>query len=197
MLVGFVVLVVGAVAVFGPQIDDAKERDAAQERRERLANEEAERRRLERDSRPVRGRGERPPAGAASPAEQIAFRERLLAGVAEAITLDAREREAHGELDGPVRRTTCEAFPRSTVQPDPRKDLSRSNGVFECVAVTGETAPSETSDGVLSGYPFRTSVDFSDGTYVWCRVAGRPGEGGLTSPTPVPVPELCSARETR
>jgi len=193
-LAGLVVFVAGAVAVLAPVIDDAKEHDAVEERRDELANREAERRRLERDSRPLRGRAAAPPASA-SPARQRVGRERLLVSVADSITGDAREREARGDLDGPIRRTQCDPFPPSTVRADPQVDLSQSHGVYECVAVTGEAPRSARSSGVISGYPFRAAVDFKDGTYAWCRVAGRPGEGGLTSPTPVPVPKLCSSRE--
>ncbi len=193
-LAGMLVLVAGAVAVLAPRIDDAKERDAVEERREELANREAERRRLERDSRPLRGRAAAPPASA-SPARQRSARERLLVSVAGSITGDAREREKRRELDGPIRRTHCDPFPPSTVRADPQVDLSQSHAVYECVAVTGQVPQSATLSGVISGYPFRAAVDFTDGTYAWCRVAGRPGEGGLTSPTPVPVPRLCSSRE--
>ena len=41
------------------------------------------------------------------------------------------------------------------------------------------------------GYPYRAIVDFGSGRFAYCKISGRPGEGGLTGELPVRVPRAC------
>jgi hypothetical protein len=149
-------------------------RESRQEADARLQRERAEQRarlvrRLRAEQRPVRGRSDaRAPAGA-SAARRLALRAQLMRDMRGAIGVDARARVRRGDLDGPIRRVTCEPFPRSVDGAGADRDLGRRRGRFACVAVTAEF------EGGVIGHPYRTRVDFHTGRFAFCKTTGRAG----------------------
>jgi hypothetical protein len=109
----------------------------------------------------------------------------LLRRVERSILADARARVRAKELDGPVRRVTCEVSPRN-------------DDVFACTAVTNEleAADKDPDNPVVtgvSGHPFRAVVDFPAGRYWWCKRILVPGEGGVIDPRAmVDLPRECN-----
>jgi hypothetical protein len=148
-----------------PAITTSKRERAADERRELRESRAAERRRLEAEQRPRRGRVR---TTAPVPALEAA------------ISADASERVAAGEFETPVKRTDCELLDES-----PRRML------FYCTAVTSDIPKSASSRGALVGYPYRARVEPRDGRYAFCKTSGVPGEGSLGSGVSVPLPRAC------
>jgi hypothetical protein len=109
----------------------------------------------------------------------------VLSRVERSILADARARERAKQLDGPIRRVTCEVSPRN-------------DNVFACTAVTNEleAADKDPDNPVVtgvSGHPFRAVVDFPAGRYWWCKRILVPGEGGVIDPRAmVPLPRECN-----
>jgi hypothetical protein len=98
-------VIVAAVLIL-PGVFSAKKDNDARVAREQAARVAAERKRLIREQRPMRGRPDnvpRPAAGA-SAAEQIAARHKLVTALEGAILVDAQARVKAGDLDGPVKR---------------------------------------------------------------------------------------------
>jgi type II secretory pathway pseudopilin PulG len=154
-------------------------RASQQEADERARAERAEQRaelvrRLRAEQRPIAGRSEAVAAGAPA-AEQLAGRARIMAHVRGAIGADARARTRRGELDGSVRRVTCEPFPRSLGSAGADEDLSRRRGRFACIAVTAEFERTSDNPGGVIGHQYRTLVDFGTGRYSFCKITGRAG----------------------
>jgi hypothetical protein len=169
-------LVVAAI-VLVPQIRDTKHENAARDRRERVAAERAERRRLIAEQRPRSARSE------LAPATTPARRHRLLLQIEAGIVRDARARVRAGSLKPPPPRyATCEALPGER----PRARVSR----LSCTAVTSEVRGQGGARGVI-GHPFRARVDYRSGRYAWCKVSGHAGEGSYVRPASVPVPRAC------
>ena len=160
----------------------AEQRAAAERRAERAAALHAQLR-----LRSGRGPAARGLAGTAA----LHAREALAADLAAAIRDDARSRVRSGEFSQSVRRVDCERFPRAVAAPDPAADLSRATGRYSCLAVTADTPRGERNDPSVIGYPYRALVNFETGRYSFCKIAGRPGEGGLTRELPVRVPAAC------
>jgi hypothetical protein len=187
------VLLAAAVAVglviAIPAIDDTKrdraaaDRQAAEQRRAQQVAELTEGQRL------LRGSGT-PSAGLTGGAA-IAARESLAADLQIAVERDAAARVKAGELERPVLGAQCERYPRGARGEDPATDLSSSVGRYSCLALTTEVSPTEFNEGSGIGYPYRALVDFPAGTFTYCKVSGRPGEGSLTRRTPVTVPREC------
>lgn len=167
---GIGAVLLGAVlAVTIPRIDEAKERDAA-ELQARLARaEKANRARITRAQRPMRGDAKAlmPPAGA-SPAEREAAREGLMHKLKAEMFADARKRAAKGEIRPVKGPTTCERAPGTPTTGDVR--------VFDCFIVTTEIKATKRNLPGAMGYPFRAVVDYSDYTYTWCKTEMVPGE---------------------
>jgi hypothetical protein len=166
-----VLLLAGLVAtaiVLAPRISDDKRERAAEERAAHARAQAAERARLVKESRPRRGRL----SARTAPA--------LVAGVEAAITRDAVARAKSGEFGNPARRTDCNT-------------LGRRDGrlILECTAVTSDVKATESSGGVIIGYPYRAAVAPGSGRYGLCRISGQPGEGLLSQKQGVPVPHAC------
>ena len=116
--------VAGAI-VLAPQISTSKREAAAREREQLTRMRAAERRRLEAEQRPVRGR-----APGASRAEIVRV-------VEAAVSSEASRRVARGELPTPVRRGECELIGQE-----------RGRARVSCVAVTSDIpATSESRAG--------------------------------------------------
>jgi hypothetical protein len=181
-LLPFVAL--GLALLLGPGIDRSKdEREQAQAAR--LAEQRAERAaRLRIEQRPRFGRSV---AGGSNVAQRAA----LLADARAAVRQDAVKRVAAGSLEGPIRRATCEPFPRSLDDQGAHLDPGRSTGRYVCLAVTQDIPAGERSEAGAIGHPYRMKVDFLSGRYALCKVAGRPGEGAPAVRPPITVPRVC------
>jgi hypothetical protein len=129
-----------------------------------------ERVRLTRLQAPQRGAAAdlRPAAGAGA-TERLAARAALVRRVEESITRDARARARTGELDGPIRASTCGPFLRAPdAVPDDRV-LTKPVGRYDCVAVKDDIKGERNATVGSLGYPFVAALDFRRFTYVWCR----------------------------
>ena len=94
-----------------------------------------------------------------------------------AITEDAHERIARRQMDGPVKFTECGPLVR---KPDGKSDdqvLGRPQGRYDCVAVKSDVRRFGRTVA-LFGHPYVATVDFEDGTYVFCKDNKVPGERG-------------------
>lgn len=184
MAAGALLLVGGVVAaiLLAPEIDEAKERDAA--RRERIE----ERRQEERRQTALRVQRARTGSVPVVRSE----RGRMLDLVAERILGDARRRAASGELARTARLIECEPFPRSATTVDPRRDLAARRGRYTCLAVTIRRGETEHSAAFDIGYPYRVAMDFQTGRYGFCRVVEQPGEGALRGRPLAPLSEACT-----
>jgi hypothetical protein len=161
----FAGLVVTAI-ILGPQIAESnRERAAEQKRAERRAA-AAELARLRAEIRPRTGTIA---SGGAIP------------GVEAAITRDAQARVTRGELETRVQRTDCKPVGHDAAQ----------RVLLSCTAVTSDIAESETSRGVLIGYPYRAAVEPETGRYGLCKTSGRPGEGSYTRRVEIRLPKAC------
>jgi hypothetical protein len=188
--VALLAVIVGVLAL-APGIEEAKQRDADAERA-RLAQVKEERlERLREEVQPRRGRA--PQLAVAGPEEPDALRRRsaLVLALEQGVLEDARARVESGELRKPVRAAACEEFPRRASGPPPEERLSEPAGRYECVAVTSRIVQREKGIEGLIGYPFRARADFRDGTFAWCKISGRAGEGGLEGQPEVEVPRTC------
>jgi hypothetical protein len=171
----FVVAVTVAAIVLVPRIAETKRERAERERREAAAALAERRRTLIAEQRPQRGRAE---PGASRPAVVAELEERIL--------LDARARVAAGDLSGPAaKRVECEPLQHG-------QDPEGARVAYECLAVTSDLPSIDTSPGGTIGHPFRAVIHFPGGRLTWCKVSGRPAEGGLTSRGVVTLPRACS-----
>ena len=175
VLVGLVVLGLG----LRPGIQETK-----QERATRLAREQAERVsrqrvRMIRDQRPVHGRAKeyRPLPASAPPTERKAARRALVLEMEAAITADAQKRIARKELDGPVKFTECGPLVRQTDGLADDAILTRKVGRYDCVGVKSDVRRFGRTVA-LFGHPYVGTVDFQDGSFVFCKDNKVPGERG-------------------
>jgi hypothetical protein len=191
-----VVVIVAAVLVM-PGVFDAKRDNDARVAREFAARVAAEKRRLTRQQRPMRGRpkGLRPPAAGASASEQHAARRRLVVSLEGAILADAQARVESGELDGPVKSVSCGPLIKNPGMHTEDEDLSNTRGRYDCVAVKREVMKGGKVVGLL-GHPFVGTADFKRFTYVWCKDNKVPGERGKPL-AKVPIPAVCIGAEGR
>jgi hypothetical protein len=191
-----VLTIAAAAAAIVPAIDSSKERRAARDRAETAQRKEAERRRLIAEQRPrsVDASELRPPA-AASAAQRVAAREDLLRRTEIAITVDARERAAAGELHGRPRTTECDPFPPRAEGERPEQGLRLRKGVYDCHVLLREFKATETTGAGSIGYPFRAVIDFRAFRVHWCKTNPVPGEQVIPDPrTVVLLPPQCRAR---
>jgi hypothetical protein len=175
--VGGTLLVVGlavAAIVLVPRIAETKRERADRERREAAAAQAERRERLIREQRPHRG------------ASDAASRGAVLAELEAAILADARARASSGELSGPAAKSVrC----RTLTGADP----TASRVPYDCIAITSELPSDETLPQGVIGHPFRAVADYSTGRFTWCKVSGRPGEGGFTQrDLALRLPRACS-----
>jgi hypothetical protein len=188
-------IVAGAVAavVLAPAIDDAKQDDAAAERR--LADERRAERvaRLRAELRPQTRRAPRFAVAPAATADDDVLRRRraLVRELERAVLDDARARVESGELRIPVRTARCERFPRRAAGPPPEDEPATRTGRYECLALTSRIVSGEDHAGGAIGYPFRARIDFATGDYAFCKISGRAGEGAMRGRPLVAVPRIC------
>ena len=135
------------------------------------------------------GRG--PAARGLTGAQAIEARQALAAQLADDVRADAVSRVQAGEFTQSVSRVECERFPRRANNTDPALDPRQPTGRYACLAITADAPPSETQNPSSIGYPYRALVHFGSGRYAFCKISGRPGEGGLTGELPVRVPTAC------
>lgn len=155
-----------AVIVFGPRIAESNRERAAEQRQAEREARAAELARLRAEQRPRTGTIA---AGGA------------IHGVEAAITRDARARVATGELETPAQRTDCRPVGHDAAE----------RMLLACTAVTSDVPASETSRGVMIGYPYRAAVAPATGRFAICKTSGRPGEGSLTRRVEIPLPKAC------
>jgi type II secretory pathway pseudopilin PulG len=155
-----------AVIVFGPRIAESNRERAAEQRRAERQAQAAELARLRAEQRPRTGTIA---AGGAIP------------GVETAITRDARARLDSGELPTRALRTDCRPVGHDAAE----------RVLLSCTAVTSDVPATETTRGVLIGYPYRAAVAPASGRYALCKISGRPGEGSLTRRVEIPLPKAC------
>ena len=183
----FPLVVIGLVVLIGPGIDRAKD-ERRQTEAERLARLRAERIAHQRaEQTPRFGRG--PAAGA-----DVAQRTALVREAGAAVERDARRRVAAGALSGPIRRVSCEPYPRTVEGRGAHLDPELRSGRYACLAVTRDVPPSERTEAAVIGHPYRIRIDFTTGRYAFCKVAGRAGEGSLGTAPVVTVPRVCGGR---
>ena len=164
-----VVLVVAALAVIVPRIDDSKDRDAAAFRAQQARNEAANRARITRAQRPMHGNARGARAGRGRVADRARGGAREPHGQGRgAMFADARTRAAHGEMRPVTGPTTCERAPGTPTSGDIR--------VFDCFIVTTKIKPTARNIAGALGYPFRAVVDYDSYTYTWCKAEQVPGE---------------------
>ncbi len=167
-----VVAMVALAIVLVPEIQDAKEENAARERREAAQNLAERRRRLIAQQRPHTGKAGR--SGEAA----------VTSALPPAIEADAQRRAQTGELQNPPKRVECE--PLDAVRRGGRSLLS-----YSCTAVTSDLPVTDASEGGIIGYPYRALADPRDRSFSFCRVAGQPGEGSYTREALVRLPRAC------
>jgi hypothetical protein len=180
-------VVVALVLLLGPGIDRSKDERARAESQRLTREREQRAARLRAEQRPRFGRGA--PAGA-----DLGARAALLREARVAVETDARRRAAAGALAGPIRRATCEPFPRSVSGRGAHLDPRRTSGRYACLAVTREVPPGERAEAAAIGHPYRVRIDFGSGRYAFCKVTGRAGEGAIGTGAPVTVPRVCGGR---
>jgi hypothetical protein len=167
-----VLVVAAGAAIAVPGLRESQREADERVRRERAEQRAELIRRLNAEQRPVAGRsGARDGGGA----DRLAARAAVMGDLAAAIGADARGRARRGELNGTIRRVTCEPFPRTVGGTGADEDLSRRAGRFSCVAVTAEFERTAESPGGVIGHGYRARVDFRTGRYAFCKITGRAG----------------------
>jgi hypothetical protein len=169
VLAAIAVLVAAGVVttiILGPKIAESNRERAAEQRRAERQAAAAELARLKAEITPRTGTIA---SGGAIP------------GVEAAITRDAQARVASGELETRAQRTDCKPVGHDAAQ----------RVLLSCTAVTSDVPESESSRGVLIGYPYRAAVAPESGRYALCKTSGRPGEGSYTRRVEVPLPKAC------
>lgn len=179
-----------AIAVSIPLAIDISSSKQERARSEQRAREEGRERRLDAlraEQRPRFGSSPALPA-AAGRERRLAGRARTMDLLAAAILADARGRVRAGTLEGPVRRTECEPFPRSVEGRGADADLSRASGRYYCVAVTADFGRTRDSIRGALGHPYRALVNFETGRFGYCKISGRPDP---TAAREVTTPRAC------
>jgi hypothetical protein len=167
---------VAVVLAVAPSIDRAKDERAHTEA-QRVAQVRAERvRQVRAEQRPRFAHGT--PAGA-----DLAARRRLLTAAGAAVLADAR-----GRVADPIRRVTCEPFPRGV---GAHADPSAGDGRYACLAVAHDVPATARTPAAVTGYPYRMLIDFKSGRYGFCKVVGREGEGMIGIQPFVPLSPSC------
>ena len=189
-------VIVAAILIL-PGVFDAKRETEARVAREHAARVAAERKRLIREQRPMRGKPAnlKPPRPNAGASEVLAARKQLVIALEGAILADAQQRVKSGELDGPVKSVSCGPLIRNPGNVGEEEDLSNRRGRYDCVAVKREVMKGGKVVG-LFGHPFVGTADFKRFTYVWCKDNKVPGERGKPL-AKVPIPAVCIGAEGR
>ena len=190
-ILGAAVLAAAAVGLVLaiPAIDGGKRERAAAEQRadaQRRADRTAA---LQAEQRVLRGTGT--PARGLEGAGALAARRALAGELMLAVEADAKARVEAGEFSGTIRDVQCERYPRSAGIDDPAAALDRPTGRYACLAVTSVVPRTDFNESSSIGYPYRALVDFPAGTFAYCKVSGRPGEGSIARSPVVSVPRAC------
>jgi hypothetical protein len=162
------VLLALAVALVPPALDNASDNEA-NERAAIAENRERIRRRLAEEQRPRRT--VLPPDEAIAPA------------LAAHVQADARVREREGTLDGPIGRTECERIRRTGE--DPRF------ATFTCLVERGGRGTYQGRD-VKLGYRFRGRVELKSGSAAWCKENPPPLHADQEEFVKVPLSRECT-----
>ena len=190
-LVAVLAVIGGAVALLAPGINRSKENQAREAARSLARARAAERRRIKRLEIAHFGRGHRrrPPALSA-PAERR-LRHAVLAELERAITGDARGRARRGQLQGPIRATSCDPFPPTVSNIGPETTLKGAIGKYACTAIEDYIPNGAGGRGAL-GYPFWAKVNFRTLRFAWCQINPRAGERTIGQDLAVvPPPKAC------
>lgn len=182
ILAGLLAAGIPAGLIISGAIGEEKSRARVQEDVERTARQAADRKRLIRDQRPVRGRITTPPGASGQLAER-----RLVAGLELAVAAEARRRVEAGELETEVR------YPRARCRELPQRRFGHLS--MECVAVTSDVRGGEGDRVGHLGYPFLVLVSRGNGRYAFCKTNPNPGEGASRFGTTPLLSEDCSGRE--
>jgi hypothetical protein len=110
----------------------------------------------------------------------------MLTDMTASILSDARRRVAAHALNGPIRRVSCEQFPRTVRDTPPELDPAAREGRYACVAVVAEIDRSAGGEGGLIGHPYRALLHFDTGRFAFCKISGRPD--------PIPDPAIVTPR---
>ena len=174
-----------------PGIEETKQERSARLAREQAARVKAQRARMIRQQRPVKGRDAeyRPLPASADAGERRVRRRSLVLALETAITEDAQVRIARKELDGPVKFTECGPLVRTASGQSDDEILSKRMGRYDCVAVKSDVRRFGRTVA-LFGHPYVGTVDFAKGTYVFCKDNKVPGERGKALAT-VPLDPSC------
>jgi hypothetical protein len=189
---GAVVLLVAAVVALVlsiPAITDSKNERAASDARAERKHDALRAAALQAELRLREGRG--PAARGLTGGAAIDARQALVAQLSAGVEADAVSRVQAGEFTQSVVRAECERFPRRVGNGDPALDPSARTGRYSCLAITADAPRSDTQNPSSIGYPYRAMVDFDSGRFAFCKITGRPGEGGLTGEIPLRVPAAC------
>jgi hypothetical protein len=172
-----------------PAIIESKDERAAGVARAEREHDAVRAEQLQSELRLREGRG--PAARSLTGAEAIETRQALVAQLSADVEADARSRVEAGEFKQSVIRVECERFPRRVGNPDPALDHGARTGRYSCLAITADAPRSDTQNPSSIGYPYRAMVHFGSGRFAYCKITGRPGEGGLTGEIPQRVPAAC------
>lgn len=189
---GAAILLVAAVVALAltiPAITDSKNERAAGDARAEREHDALRAAELQAQLRLREGRG--PAARGLTGAEAIDARQALVAALHADVESDALSRVQAGEFTQSVIRVECERFPRRVSGSDPALDSSARTGRYSCLAITADAPRSATQNPSSIGYPYRAMVHFDSGRFAYCKITGRPGEGGLTGEIPLRVPAAC------
>jgi len=176
---GLLAVGIPAGLIISGAIGEEKTRARAQEDVELTARQAADRKRLIRDQRPVRGRIAIPAGASGQVAEQ-----RLVAGLELAVAAEARRRVEAGELETEIR------YPRARCRELPQRRFGHLS--MECVAVTTDIKGGEGDRVGHLGYPFLVLVSRGNGAYAFCKTNPNPGEGASRFGTTPLLSEDCS-----
>ena len=192
---GVVLLAAVAVALVLsiPAITDSKNERAAGEARAERENDALRSAQLKAELRLREGRG--PAARGLTGAEAVDAHQALVAKLNADVEADAQSRVQSGEFTQSVARIECERFPRRVGNQDPALDPAARTGRYSCLAITADAPRSDTQNPSSIGYPYRALVHFGSGRFAYCKITGRPGEGGLTGEIPLRVPAACGGSQ--
>ena len=174
-----------------PGIQETKQERATRLAREQSARVNAQRARLIRQQRPVKGRDPeyRLLPATADDSERKAARRALVLTLESAITADAHKRIKAKQMDGPVRFTECGPLVRTADALADDQILSKDLGRYDCVAVKRDVRRFGRTVA-LFGHPYVGTIDFTKGTFVFCKDNKVPGERGKALAT-VKLAPIC------
>jgi hypothetical protein len=172
-----------------PAITESKDERAAGDARAEREHDALRAAQLQAELRLREGRG--PAARGLTGAEAIDTHKALVAQMSADVKADALSRVQAGEFTQSVVRVECERYPRRVGNHDPALDPGARTGRYSCLAITADAPRSDTQNPSSIGYPYRAMVHFGSGRFAYCKITGRPGEGGLTGEIPLRVPTAC------